>query len=141
MSAVANLGRIVPSIGSLFPKYQIPTVQTSAGSSIGNFFSNLFKSAPKTAPKVAIPTASKVGSGTIKSVFSKTNIVSGSALGIVSALSFSQGGQNLVSTAGQGVSDVTNLGKSVNDLFNKNPFIPIGLLILGGLVVVSVIKK
>ena len=141
MSAVANLGRIVPSISSLFPKYQVPTVQTSAGSSIGNFFSNLFKSAPK----VAIPTASKVGTGAIKGtiggISKNVAIGAGTIVGTTAILSFSEGGQNLVNTTGQGITDVTNLGKSINDLFNKNPILPIGLLILGGLVVVSVIKK
>lgn len=140
MSAVANLGRIVPSIGSLFPKYQVPTVQTSAGNSITNFFSNLFKSS-----KVAIPTASKVGQGSIKStvggISKNVAISAGTIVGTTAILSLSPGGQNLVTTAGQGVSDVTNFGKSVNQLFASNPLLPIGLLILGGLVVVSVIKK
>ena len=141
MSAVSSLGRVVPSIGSLFPKYQVPTVQTATGNSITNFFSNLFKSAPK----VAIPTASKVGTGTIKSAASgiSKNIALGGgfALGSTAILSLTEGGQNLVSTTGQIAGNAADFGKSVNDLFNKNPFIPIGLLILGGLVVVSVIKK
>ena len=77
-------------------------------------------------------------------LLSKTNVITGGILGTTLASTLflsSPQGQNTVNVAGQGVSDVTNLGKSVNDLLTKNPLIPIGLLILGGLVVVSVIKK
>ena len=111
--------------------------QTSKG--ITDFFSNLFKGiAP--AAKSTVTTVTK--KPTIPTgILSKTNVISVGILGTTALLSLTQGGQNLVTTTGQGVNDVTNLGKSVNDLLTKNPIIPIGLLILGGLVVVSVIKK
>lgn len=112
-------------------------VQVLPKTTASSFFQNLFK----TAPKVVIPTASKVGQGTIKSIFSKTNVISSGIFGTTALLSLTQGGQNIVTTTGQGISDVTNLGKSINDLLVKNPILPIGLLLLGGLVIVSVIKK
>lgn len=77
-------------------------------------------------------------------LLSKTNVITTGIFGTTLASSLflqSPQGQNTVNTAGQAVSDVTNLGKSVNDLFTKNPILPIGLIILGGLIVVSVIKK
>ena len=111
--------------------------QTSKG--ISQFFSNLFKGVVPAAKTTATTITKKptIPSG----ILSKTNVISGGILGTTALLSLTQGGQNIVTTTGQGVSDVTNLGKSVTDLLTKNPIIPIGLLILGGLIVVSVIKK
>ncbi len=146
MSAVANLGRVVPSISSLFPKYAPTTVTTSTGSSIGNFFSNLFKGVAPAAKSTATQVTKKptipssITSG-ISGISKNVAIGSGTILGTTALLSLTQGGQNLVTTTGESVGNITNLGQSINDLFNKNPILPIGLLILGGLVVVSVIKK
>ena len=140
MSAVAPLTNILSgatrnaltSIGKL----QGPT-QVLPKSGISEFFQNLFK----TTPKVAIPTATKVGSGTIKSVLSKTNIVTTGIFGTTALLSLTQGGQNLVNTTGETAQSISQIGNNITDFFNKNPLIPLGLLVLGGLVVVSVIKK
>lgn len=82
-----------------------------------------------------------IPSSITSNLLSKTNVVTTGILGTTALLSLTSGGQNVVNTTGQGITDVTNLGKSINDLFTKNPILPIGLLILGGLIVVSVIKK
>ncbi len=80
-------------------------------------------------------------SSSLKGISKNVAIGSGTILGTTGLLSLTQGGQNLVTTTGESIGNITNLGKSVNDLFAKNPILPIGLLILGGLIVVSVIKK
>ena len=107
--------------------------------SISQFFSNLFKGLTPAAKSTVTQITKKPTIPT--GILSKTNVISGGILGTTALLSLTQGGQNIVTTTGQGVTDVTNLGKSINDLFTKNPIVPIGLLILGGLIVVSVIKK
>ena len=107
--------------------------------SISQFFSNLFKGLAPAAKSTVTQVTKKPTIPT--GILSKTNVISGGILGTTALLSLTQGGQNIVTTTGQGVSDVTNLGKSINDLLTKNPILPIGLLILGGLIVVSVIKK
>ena len=143
MSAIAPLSNILSGAtrNALqgISKLQGPQ-QVLPKSGISEFFQNFFK----TAPKVAIPTATKTGAGTIKSIFSKTNVVSGTILGSTLAstlfLSTPQG-QNTVNTTARAVKDITQIGSNITDFFNKNPIVPIGLLILGGLVVVSVIKK
>ena len=109
---------------------------------ISNFFSNLFKGITPATKSTVTAVTKKATIPT--NLLSKTNVITGGILGTTLASTLflsSPQGQNTVNVAGQGVSDVTNLGKSVNDLLTKNPLIPIGLLILGGLVVVSVIKK
>ena len=101
-------------------------VQVLPKNSINQFFQNLFK----TAPKVAIPQGVKTGSGTLSRNIA---ITGGTILGtsiVSSAFLSSPQGQNTLTTF-----------QGITDLFNKNPIIPIGLLILGGLIVVSVIKK
>ena len=131
-------------IGSRAGQAAITTISrqpfvAQSSKSISQFFSNLLKGitpAAKTATTV-ITKKPTIPAG----ILSKTNVISGGILGTTALLSLTQGGQNIVTTSGQGISDVTNLGKSVNDLFTKNPILPIGLLILGGLIVVSVIKK
>ena len=142
MSAVAPLSNILSgatrtAITSI-QKLQGPA-QVLPKSGISEFFSNLFKGITPVAKSTVTAVTKKP---TITSnLLSKTNIITSGIFGTTALLSLTQGGQNLVTTTGQGVSDVANLGKSINDLFVKNPLLPIGLLILGGLVVVSVIKK
>ena len=118
--------------------------QSSKG--ISDFFANLFKGiTPVTKQAANIvtkkPIISSGISSSLKGISKNVAIGSGTILGTTGLLSLTQGGQNLVSTTGESIGNITNLGKSVNDLFAKNPILPIGLLILGGLIVVSVIKK
>ena len=118
--------------------------QSSKG--ISQFFSNLLKGAgsgtksvvTQVTKKPTIPSSVKTSlTGLSKNVA----VGSGTILGTTALLSLTQGGQNLVSTTGESVKSVTQLGSEVNSFFNKNPLVPIGLLVLGGLIVVSVIKK
>ena len=118
--------------------------QSSKG--ISEFFANLFKGiSPATKQAVQVvtkkPIISSGISSSLKGISKNVAIGSGTILGTTGLLSLTTGGQNLVTTTGESVKSITNLGQSVNELFNKNPIIPIGLLILGGLIVVSVIKK
>lgn len=118
--------------------------QSSKG--ISEFFANLFKGispVTKQAAQVVTkkPIISSGISSSLKGISKNVAIGSGTILGTTGLLSLTTGGQNLVTTTGESVKSITNLGQSVNELFNKNPIIPIGLLILGGLIVVSVIKK
>ena len=118
--------------------------QTSKG--ISEFFSNLFKGIAPAAKstvtqvtkKPTIPTTIKTS---LTGISKNVAIGSGTILGTTALLSLTQGGQNLVDTTGQSVQSISQLGGNITDFFNKNPIVPIGLLILGGLIVVSVIKK
>ena len=106
---------------------------------IGKFFSNLIPKA--TIPAVAkatIPTGVK---GIVSGVSKNVAIGSGTILTTTALLSLTQGGQNVVTTTGESVKNITDLGSNVTKLLNNNPLIPIGLIILGGLILVSVIKK
>ena len=118
--------------------------QSSKG--LSQFFSNLLKGAgsgtksvvTQVTKKSTIPSSVKTSlTGLSKNVA----VGSGTILGTTALLSLTQGGQNLVDTTGQSVQSISQLGGNITDFFNKNPIVPIGLLILGGLVVVSVIKK
>ena len=96
---------------------------------IGKFFSNLIKT----------PTAAKVGS-TASTVSRNVAITGGTILGSTVASSYflsTPQGQNALGS----LDNITNLGGDITGFLSKNPIIPIGLLILGGLIVVSVIKK
>ena len=136
MSAVVPLGNILSgatrtALDSL-SKLQGPA-QVLPKSGINSFFQNLFK----TTPKVAIPTGVKTGAGTVSRNIA---ITGGTILGASAVNSYflsTPQGQNTVEAFG----NLTNLGGNITDFFNKNPLVPIGLLILGGLIVVSVIKK
>ncbi len=88
--------------------------------------------------KAVIPTA--VGN-VVKGVSKNVAIGSGTVLGTTALLSLTPGGQNVVSSTGESVKDITNLGENVTKLLTNNPLIPIGLLLLGGLILVSVLKK
>lgn len=87
--------------------------------------------------KATIPSVKGIVSGVSKNVA----IGGGTILGTTALLSLTSGGQNLVITTGESVKSISQLGSNVSDFFNKNPLVPIGLIILGGLIVVSVIKK
>ena len=118
--------------------------QSSKG--ISEFFANLFKGiSPVTKQSAQVVTKKPIItsgiSSSLKGISKNVAIGSGTILGTTGLLSLTTGGQNLVTTTGESVKSITNLGQSVNELFNKNPILPIGLLILGGLIVVSVIKK
>lgn len=103
---------------------------------------NRFGSISNILKKVPAVAGIKGGAGHIAKKFGTQAVIgSGFLFGSTALLSLTQGGQNLVSTAGQGVKDVSNLGLSINKLMSSNPLIPIGLLILGGLVLVTVLKK
>ena len=96
---------------------------------IGKFFSNLFKN----------PAAAKVGN-TASTVSKNVAITSGfAASGIIANSLFltTPQGQNALGT----LDNITNLGGDITGFLSKNPIVPIGLLILGGLIVVSVIKE
>ena len=107
--------------------------QILPSNSISNFFSNLFKSVPK----VAIPTGVKSGTGSLSRNIA---ITGGTLLGTTAISSYflsTPAGQNTLDTA----NNFANLGGDITGFLSKNPIVPIGLLILGGLIVVSVIKK
>lgn len=141
MSAVAPLTNILSGATKNaltgLGKLQGPA-QVLPKTGISEFFTNLFKGFTPIAKSTATQVTKKA---TISNVLSKTNVITTGIFGTTALLSLTQGGQNVVTTTGQGISDISNLGKSINDLLTKNPILPIGLLILGGLVVVSVIKK
>jgi hypothetical protein len=109
---------------------------------IGKFFSNIIKpvipAATQITKKAVIPATV---TNLVKGVSKNVAIGSGTVLGTTALLSLTQGGQNVVTTTGESVKNITDLGSNVTKLLNNNPLIPIGLLILGGLVLVSVIKK
>lgn len=117
-------------------------VSFSKNTPLGKNWYDIFKPAIVQSPKLAIPTGIKTGAGSIAKKFGTQAVIgSGFVFGSTALLTLTGGGQNLVSTTGQGIKDFSNLGQSVNKLFQSNPLIPIGLLILGGLVIVTVIKK
>ena len=109
---------------------------------IQKFFSNIIKpvtpAATQITKKAVIPTSIKnITKGVSKNVaIGATSVIIPTAL-----LSLTSGGQNLVTTTGESIENITDLGSNFTKLLNNNPLIPIGLLILGGLVLVSVIKK
>ncbi len=99
---------------------------------IGKFFSNFGKSTvTQVTTKASIP-----ASNITRNIAITGGTILGTSL-VSSAFLSTPQGQNTLDT----VNNFANLGESINDLFLKNPILPIGLLILGGLVVVSVIKK
>ena len=108
---------------------------------INTFFQNLFKGVTPAASKAVQVTTKATIPKTLTGISKNVIVGGGTILGTTALLSLTSGGQNLVNTTGKSVSDITNLGGSFNNLLKSNPLIPIGLLILGGLVVVSVIKK
>ena len=100
---------------------------------ITKFFSNLFKSPTiSTATTKAGSTASTIS----KNIAVSTGFVAGTSAISSYFLSTPQG-QNTLDTA----NNFANLGGNITGFLSKNPIVPIGLLILGGLIVVSVIKK
>ena len=107
--------------------------QVLPSNSISNFFSNLFKPLSK----VAIPTGAKSGAGTLSRNIA---ITGGTLLGTTAISSYflsTPQGQNTLDTA----NNFANLGGNITGFLSKNPIVPIGLLILGGLIVVGVMKK
>ena len=108
----------------------LPTnIGTNILPQIGKAFSNIFKS----------PVATKAGN-TARTVSRNIAITSGgiAATSIGSSLFLTtEQGQNSLKT----LDNITNLGGDITGFLSKNPIVPIGLLILGGLIVVSVIKK
>ena len=102
---------------------------------IGKFFSNLGKNITPVASQVT-----KKASVPASTITRNIAITSGGIFGTTLASSLflsSPQGQNTL----QSLDKITDLGGNITDFFNKNPIVPIGLLILGGLIVVSVIKK
>ena len=100
---------------------------------IGKFFSNLFKSP-------VVSTVTKKAGSTASTVTKNLAITSGGIAASTAISSYflsTPQGQNTLDTA----NNFANLGSNITGFFSKNPIIPIGLLILGGLIVVSVIKK
>ena len=96
---------------------------------IGKFFSNIFKT----------PVVAKVGS-TASTVSKNVAITSGfAASGIIANSLFlsTPQGQNALGS----LDNITNLGGDITGFLSKNPIVPIGLLILGGLIVVGAMKK
>ena len=96
---------------------------------ITKLFSNIFKS----------PVATKVGS-TASTVSRNVAITGGTLLGTTAISSYflsTPQGQNTLDTA----NNFANLGGNITGFLSKNPIVPIGLLILGGLIVVGAMKK
>jgi hypothetical protein len=113
---------------------------SSTSQQISNFFSNLFKGLPTKTTVTEITKKASIPKSTFSGVSKNVAITSGSILGttaISSVFLSTPQGQNTLETA----NNALNLGAQVNSLFKENPLVPLGLLILGGLVVVSVIKK
>ena len=128
--------------GQALGKTAGPIPQANILDNIGKFFSNIIKpvtpAATQVTKKAVIPASLRnVARGVSKNVaIGASSIIIPSAL-----LSLTKGGQNIVTTTGESVKNITDLGSNVTKLLNNNPLIPIGLIILGGLVLVSVIKK
>ena len=96
---------------------------------ITKLFSNIFKS----------PVATKT-TNTASNISRNVAITGGTLLGTTAISSYflsTPQGQNTLDTA----NNFANLGGNITGFLSKNPIVPIGLLILGGLIVVSVIKK
>ena len=133
MSAIGNIGSAgTKQAIQWLTKIQGP-VQVLPKNSINSFFQNLFK----TTPKVAIPQGIKPGTGSLSRNIA---ITGGTLLGTTAISSYflsTPAGQNTLDTA----NNFANLGGNITEFLSKNPIVPIGLLILGGLIVVSVIKK
>ena len=128
--------------GQALSKTAGPLPKSNILDDIGKFFSNIIKpvtpAATQVTKKAVIPTRV---TNLVKGVSKNVAIGSGTILGTTALLSLTQGGQNVVTTTGESVENITDLGSNVTKLLNNNPLIPIGLIILGGLVLVSVIKK
>lgn len=101
-------------------------------SQIGNFFKNLGPKTIQTTSKIAKP---GIGIG------NKVLIGSGIATTGVLALPLGQGGQTGLQSISQGVGNVSKFGSDVTKFFSNNPLVAVGVLIVGGLLVVSLIKK
>lgn len=123
-----------------FNKLQGP-VNVLPKTGINTFFQNLFKGVTPAASKAVQVTTKATIPKTLTGISKNVIVGGGTILGTTALLSLTSGGQNLVNTSGKGISDITNLGGSFNNLLKSNPLIPIGLIVLGGLVVMSVLKK
>lgn len=124
MSGIAGIARVpLPNIGSTIL------------SGISKFFSGLGKAAGPVASQVT-----KKATIPASNITRNIAITGGTILGSTLASSLflsTPAGQNTLTTVEKGF----DLGRDVTGFFSKNPIVPIGLLVLGGLIVVSVIKK
>ena len=126
MSALIGIGRgALPQVGKL-----------------GNIISNLFKPAASGAGAGIISKVLPTGLKAATSGISKNLVISaGSGLAFTSLLSLTQGGQNIVTTSGKAVQNVTDVTKDVTGIIKSNPIIPLGLIALAGLLLIVVLKK
>ena len=100
---------------------------------ITKLFSNIFKSP-------VVSTAAKKTGSTASTVTKNIAITGGTLLGTTAISSYflsTPQGQNTLDTA----NNFANLGGNITGFLSKNPIVPIGLLILGGLIVVGAMKK
>ena len=126
-------------------------------SPLGNIISGATKQAVESISKLTNPAAVVPKKGlslpkiSLTDIFKgvKTPTISGNkailgtglTVGGIGILSLTEGGQNLVNTSGSAISDISKVGSNITELFSKNPLIPIGLLALGTLIVIGVMKK
>ena len=136
MSAIAPLSNILSGATKTavqsIQKLQGPA-QVLPANGISNFFQNLFKPLSK----VVIPQGVKSGTGSLSRNIA---ITGGTLLGTTAISSYflsTPQGQNTLDTA----NNFANLGGNITGFLSKNPIVPIGLIILGGLIVVGVMKK
>ena len=110
--------------------------QVLPSTGINNAFQSFFKFLSG-GSKVAIPTGIKTGANKIARDIAITSGFVAGTTAISSYFLSTPQGQNTLDTA----NNFANLGGNITSFFNKNPIVPIGLIIIGGLIVVSVIKK
>ncbi len=129
MSFIARTG--FQQIAQIFPKAIAPSGVRNAPSIITQI-SNLFKGFGSG--------AARVGGGLAKAK-GTIAITAGSTAITALSLPLGQGGQTGLQSASQSIGSATKLGSDVTKFFSNNPIAAVGVIILGGLVVVSLVKK
>lgn len=130
-------------IGSNFAKAPINAIGSGFLKSIQNVISATKPTLP-IIPKSVLP-SSRIGltgiKGAVSGVSKNLALSAGTGLVITSLLSLTQGGQNIVTTSGKAVQNVTDITKDVTGIIKSNPIIPLGLIALAGLLLIVVLKK
>jgi hypothetical protein len=129
-------------IGSSFAKAPINTLGSGFLKSIQNVISASKPTLPFI-PKSVLPARTGLTGikGVVSGVSKNLAISAGTGLVITSLLSLTQGGQNIVTTSGKAVQNVTDVTKDVTGIIKSNPIIPLGLIALAALLLIVVLKK
>ena len=129
-NATDKSGEVVPLPVTDFLQF-IPSIGAAISLGFTSFLQPIISGVSKAAVKT--PSISTNIFSKTNPIFSKTNVIAGSGLGITAlGTSFLQTpqGQNTVNTVG-----------NITDVITKNPIIPIALIGLGFLIVIGVMKK